>query len=407
MLPNGFSIRKKFIHLGDKFRFLWYVLNYLAAAAAAPLFRGRPEYRHLWLVSERGTDAQDNGLHFYRYLRREHPEVNAAYLLAADSLDRRYFTAEDRLIRYRSFSHYLALVLAEYKISTHIMGFAPDMWFFTKLDHIWNMPGKLIFLQHGIIKDDIPWFHRDNVRLDLFVCGAKPEAEAVGKGFGHPPGVVRYLGLCRYDRLPLEGEHSKSGVVLFMPTWRAPLKDVSLAEFEKSAYCKGIMELLNSRALGELLEKYGCKLVFAPHVEVLPYLGCFHSRIPRVEIAAPEGRNVQQMLIEADVLITDYSSVFFDFAYQGKPLVYYQYDDREYRSEHYPEGYFSYQRDGFGPVVTEVPELLRALEELLRSGRMEAAYARRLEAYFPYQDRENCRRNYEAVLALGRKEGER
>lgn len=406
MRLNNVSIRKKLIHLGDKFRFLWYLLNYLAAAAAAPLVRGRPEYRHLWLISERGTDAQDNGLHLYRYLRREHPEINAAYLLSADSPDRRFFSGEDRLIRYRSFSHYLALVLAEYKISTHIMGFAPDMWFFTKLDHVWSMSGKLVFLQHGITKDDMPWLHRDNVRLDLFVCGAKPEAEAVAKGFGHPPGVARYLGLCRYDSLPGAGEHERSGVVLFMPTWRAALKDVSLPEFEKSAYYKGIMALLTSQALEELLEKYGYKLVFAPHAEVLPYLGCFRGCVPRVGVVPPEDRDVQRLLIEADVLITDYSSVFFDFAYQRKPLVYYQYDDKAYRSGHYPEGYFSYERDGFGPIAAEVPELLRSLEELLRSGRMEAVYARRLEAYFPYHDRENCRRNYEAIAALGRKDEE-
>ena len=67
-------------HLGSPFQvlFSWYLLNYLAAAVVSPLFRGRPEYRHLWLVSERGTDAQDNGLYFYRYLRREHPEVTHA-----------------------------------------------------------------------------------------------------------------------------------------------------------------------------------------------------------------------------------------------------------------------------------------------------------------------------------------
>lgn len=407
MLWSSGAIRKKIVHLWDKFRFLWYFVNYLAAMAVSPLFRGRPEYRHLWLVSERGTDAQDNGLHFYRYLRREHPEINAAYLLAADSPDRRVFSPEDRLICYRSFSHYLALVLAEYKISSHIMGFTPDMWFFTRLDHVWNMSGKLVFLQHGIIKDDMPWCHRDNARLDLFVCGAKPEAEAVAAGFGHPPGVVQCLGLCRYDRLPGEGEHQRSGMVLFMPTWRAPLKDVSMVAFQKSTYCKGIMELLNSEALEELLERHGCRLVFAPHPEVLPYLDCFHSRIPRVETAAPENRNVQRLLIEADVLITDYSSVFFDFAYQRKPLIYYQYDDEEYRSGHYPQGYFTYRKDGFGPVVAEVPELVQTLERMLCSGLMEPCYAQRLGAYFPYRDRENCRRNYEAIAALGRKDGEK
>lgn len=400
-------MHKKLVHLWDKLRFSWYLLNYLAAAVVSPLFRGRPEYRHLWLVSERGTDAQDNGLYFYRYLRREHPEVNACYLLSADSPDRRFFNADDRLIGYRSFSHYLALVLAEYKVSTHIMGFAPDMWFFTKLDRIWKMSGKLAFLQHGIIKDDMPWCHADNARLDLFVCGAKPEADAVAAGFGHPPGVVRYLGLCRYDGLPTGGEREKSGMVLFMPTWRAPLKDVSTQEFESSTYYKGIMELLNSAALGQLLEDTGYTLLFAPHVEVLPYLGSFRSSLPRVRIQEPEGREVQRLLIEADVLITDYSSVFFDFAYQQKPLAYYQYDDAEYRRGQYPQGYFDYKRDGFGPVVDGVPELIQALAPMLHTGSMEGCYTARLNGYFPCRDQENCRRNYEAAAALGqmRKDG--
>lgn len=393
-------MHKKLIHLWDKLRFMWYFFNYLVAAAMAPLFREREKYRHLWLISERGTDAQDNGLHFYRYLRREHPEVNACYLLSEDSPDRRFFSPDDRIIRYRSFSHYMSLVLAEYKVSSHIMGFAPDMWFFTRLDSVWKMSGKLIFLQHGIIKDDMPWCHADHARLDLFVCGAKPEAEAVAAGFGHPPGVVRYLGLCRYDCLPTKEVYPKSNIVLFMPTWRVVLKDVSGKEFEKSIYYKGIMNLLNSEELGILLKKQGYRLLFVPHSEVLPYLNSFHSSISQMQFLEPAQRDVQRLLIDADVLITDYSSVFFDFAYQQKPVLYYQYDEEEYRREQYSQGYFSYKADGFGPVVSEVPELVAQLEVMLRSGRMEECYRMRTEKYFLYHDKENCRRNYEAIVSL-------
>ncbi|MCI9326370.1 MAG: teichoic acid biosynthesis protein [Lachnospiraceae bacterium] len=397
-------MHKKLVHFWDKLRFLWYFLNYFMAAAVAPLFRNREEYRHLWLISERGTDAQDNGLYFYRYLRREHPEVNACYLLSEDSPDRRFFSEDDRLVRYRSFSHYLALVLAEYKVSSHIMGFAPDMWFFTRLDRFFRMKGRKVFLQHGIIKDDMPWCHADNAHLDLFVCGAKPEADAVAARFGHPPGVVRYLGLCRYDGLSFK-EHTRSSMILFMPTWRATLKDVSVQKFVKSTYYKGIMELLNSETLGELLKTQECRLLFAPHPEVLPYLGSFHSSNLQVELLEPGKRNTQQLLIDADILITDYSSVFFDFAYQRKHIIYYQYDEDEYRKEQYPQGYFRYRTDGFGPVVSEVPEVVRHLEGMLHSSCMEESYAVRTEKYFLYHDKENCRRNYDAIVALGQGKG--
>ena len=46
-----------------------------------------PKYRDLWLICERGNDARDNGYWFYRYLRMEHPELNARYVISADSPD--------------------------------------------------------------------------------------------------------------------------------------------------------------------------------------------------------------------------------------------------------------------------------------------------------------------------------
>lgn len=394
-------MHKKLVHLFDKLRFLWYFMNYLAAFLVSPFFRNRPEYQHLWLVSERGIDAQDNGLHLYRYLRREHPELNVRYLIDDSSPDRRFFSDDDRLLRFRSFSHYLALVLAEYKISTHIMGFAPDMWFFLRVDKVWKISGKLVFLQHGITSNDMPWMYADNARLHLFVCGAKPEADAIEAGFGHPKGVVQYLGFCRYDKLPTEPSRRASGMVLFMPTWLQSMKDVSVRVFTNSDYYRGIMALLNDEALETLLEKHGKTLMFAPHHEVLPYLGCFHSSLSRVRFLDAGNRNVQQLLIDADVLITDFSSVFYDFAYQHKPLIYYQFDEEEYRRVQYQQGYFDFRRDGFGPVVTTVPEVVRELGAALEFG-MQENYASRLDRFFPIRDQNNCRRNYEAILALGK-----
>ena len=43
--------------------------------------------KKVWLVSERGYDARDNGYHMFKYLRKEHPEINAWYLITRDSHD--------------------------------------------------------------------------------------------------------------------------------------------------------------------------------------------------------------------------------------------------------------------------------------------------------------------------------
>lgn len=49
-----------------------------------------------------------------------------------------------------------------------------------------------------------------------------------------------------------------------------------------------------------------------------------------IEIAKFKDYDVQQLLIELRILITDFSSVFFDFAYMKKPVIYYQFDRDKY-----------------------------------------------------------------------------
>jgi len=34
----------------------------------------------VWLVGERPHKAQDTGFHFFRYLREQHPEIDAYYV---------------------------------------------------------------------------------------------------------------------------------------------------------------------------------------------------------------------------------------------------------------------------------------------------------------------------------------
>ena len=44
-------------------------------------------------------------------------------------------------------------------------------------------------------------------------------------------------------------------------------------------------------------------------------------------------RDVRELYLAADVLVTDYSSVMFDFALTGKPIVFYTYDLDRFRDE--------------------------------------------------------------------------
>ena len=105
--------------------------------------------------------------------------------------------------------------------------------------------------------------------------------------------------------------------------------------------------------------------------------------------------------MESAALITDYSSIFFDFAYMNKPLAYYQFDYDKFRSGHYQEGYFSYKRDGFGPVINSAEELMWWIKNVIAcSFANEQKYTDRINEFFTLRDTKNCERTYNAICGL-------
>ena len=368
----------------------------IAAKLAGVFVRRRGEYKELWIVSERGVDARDNGYHFFKYLRTSHPEINSVYIISKDSPDRSKVASLGPVVDYGSFRHYLCCVLARVKVSTHIDGYTPDILFFHKFGKLFPDKSRKVFLQHGIIKDDLGFCHADQTNIDMFVCSAVPEYDYVDKNFGYKPGVLELTGLCRYDNLIKPALPTKK--LLFMPTWRSALRTCGRKTFAESEYFIRYNSLLNSKKLAELLEKYDYELIFYPHFEVHRFLDCFETTSPRVKIADFEKNDVQDLLINTDVLITDYSSVFFDYAYMRKPVVYFQYDEAEFRSGHYKKGYFDFGRDGFGEIAVTEDGVVDCVRRILDNSLCpDQKYLDRMNAFFKFNDQNNCQRNYEAI----------
>ena len=186
-----------------------------------------------------------------------------------------------------------------------------------------------------------------------------------------------------------------------MRTWRAPLRTCNRSSFAESEYFKKYNSFLNSKELYEILKKYDYELIFYPHFEVHRFLDCFNSDNPRVKIADFKNNDVQDLLINTDILITDFSSVFFDYVYMRKPVIYYQYDEAAFRAEQYSQGYFDYKRDGFGDVVETEEDLYKGIIKILDNNLcIEDKYLAKINAFFKFNDNENCRRVYDAICSL-------
>lgn len=94
-------------------------------------------------------------------------------------------------------------------------------------------------------------------------------------------------------------------------------------------------------------------------------------------------------------MVTDYSGVQFDFAYQRKPLVYYHSDDLPAQ---YESGGLIYETMGFGPICRNHEEVVRTLCAYMEKGcEMEEIYRKRADDFFAFDDFQNCERIYTEV----------
>ena len=95
--------------------------------------------------------------------------------------------------------------------------------------------------------------------------------------------------------------------------------------------------------LEKFLQENDYTMIFYPHRNMQKYIDNFHINSKRIIIANSKEYDVQDLLKKSALLITDYSSVFFDFAYLGKPIIFYQFDEKKFRQGQYKEGYFDYK----------------------------------------------------------------
>ena len=379
---------KKFYHL------LLFAIQYCFYYFITPLAYLIYNNKNPWIVSERGDDARDNGYAFFRYLHDHQLSfINAYYLIKRKSVDYDKVKKLGNVIRYKSLRHWLLYRVAECRLSSHLSAFAPGNYIGEWFKHHKHKSID-VFLQHGINHNDYPSNYFKYNGCDLFVCGAKPEYDFLKDKGGYPKKGIVYTGLPRFDYLH---NCTTKNQILLMPTWRNYLRGLPKKDFIESDYYKHYDSLLRNKNLQKYLEDNMITLVFYMHYSLQPYVDCFKGYGSNIIVADFDNYDVQQLLKESKLLITDYSSVFFDFAYMRKPLIYYQFDQKEFYKKHLSRGYFIHERDGFGEVVYDEEALIDALLTC-NCSTIKEKYLNRINEFFPLYDENNSKRIFNAII---------
>lgn len=363
------------------------------------------KYKHLynnWIICERGDEAKDNGYKLFKYMVENKLDENVYYIVDKNNKeDYERVKHLGKVIQYKSFEHKILFLLSSKLISTHANNIIPWNWckynYFKKIYKYIMNEKQYVFLQHGITKDDLSSvLGKKNTEFDLFICGAYPEYKYISQNFGYREDQVVYTGLARYDDLY---KFNTKNYILIMPTWRLYLKNNE--NFLETDYYKKYQSILNNKDLHTILDEFNYNLVFYPHYEVQKYIKNFKTESSRIKFADKNQCDVQKLLKESKLLITDFSSVFFDFAYMKKPIIYYQFDKVKFFKGHYKKGYFSYEDDGFGAVVEDECSCVELVKSYFYNEfKTEEKYINRSNKFFKLKDNNNCKRIYDEISKL-------
>jgi len=144
-------------------------------------------------------------------------------------------------------------------------------------------------------------------------------------------------------------------IMLYAPTWR-----------DNEFYAKGKYKFKFQFDLDNWKKEFGTEWVLLTRMHYLVAENFDFSSHEGVVYDVSSYPDIRDLYVGADLLITDYSSVFFDYAILNRPIVFFMYDLATYRDQ-LRGFYIDIEQDAPGPIVQTEEELFEAVHELIQS----------------------------------------
>ena len=144
----------------------------------------------------------------------------------------------------------------------------------------------------------------------------------------------------KFSELKKKKFHKKDRSIFFFFTWRNWNKNISDEVKLKSDYFKNIVELMNNDVLIDTFENYNITLKFCLHhmLEIYKDKLYFSNR----NIQFIKQNEIFDSITHSNLLVTDFSSIIFEFMYLNKPFVMYIPDNKEINiKKFYSENYIN------------------------------------------------------------------
>ncbi len=219
----------------------------------------------------------------------------------------------------------------------------------TKVVQLWHGAGAMKKFGYATT-DDVPGFYKSNIykNYDLITVSGKLAEEPFASSMRADPGCARAIGVSRTDnyfdedymkrtREKVYGVYTEARgkkVILYAPTFRGNADSAN--ESESDAVAQMLKERLPE----------GWYLITSAHPHA------------REEGSTGGGLCSEEIMLIADVLITDYSSIVFDYLFLHRPVILYAPD---YESFGRIRGFYTPYEELPGRIVTDPDKLTEAI----------------------------------------------
>lgn len=141
-------------------------------------------------------------------------------------------------------------------------------------------------------------------------------------------------------------------IILYAPTWR-----------DNQFYTKGKYKFKLQMDLEQMKKELGQDYIILLRLHYLV--------AEKLDLTGYEGfiynfskhEDIRELYIISDILITDYSSVFFDYANLKRPMIFFVYDIEEYRDQ-LRGFYFDFEEKAPGPLVKTTEEIIKEIKQI-------------------------------------------
>lgn len=300
------------------------------------------EYKHVWVVDNKDESIKESIPEEYR--------KRVTFVIRNTKEYVRYLLSAKYLINNSTFQSFFSKKKDQIYINT---------WHGTPLKHMgYDIPGSLKQSQNVV---------RNLLMSDYFISPNSYTTKIFTSSYrlkGIYTGRIIESGYPRIDLALLDENYSTTikrlkthGIIfsddkpiaLYTPTWKGTSIQKPIENIE---------QIVNET----LILKEKIKDKYQLFVKVHPYVFSYlKDNLEIKEILIPDSMDANQLLGITDLLITDYSSIFFDFLVTEKPIVFYSWDKDIYETE---RGMYLEEERLPGPVAENIEDLYKIIENV-------------------------------------------